>query len=143
MEGSIKVSNTVKWLEDKHYLISSAGKPEVDVATPARFGGRDDFWSPLDLLVASLNACVLSTFVAISEKLGARFISYESEAVGELERSGGVLKFANLVVRPTITVESESEAQKVRHAIEAAKKHCPISLSLNATVHIEPTIKVV
>lgn len=142
MEKGFNLSNTIRWVGDKRYIVSSAGKPDIDIATPARFGGRDDLWSPLDLLIASVNACLLSAFVAVSERLGARFVSYESEASGHLEVSGGALKFTELVVRPTITVESESDVQKVERAIKAAEEHCPVARSLSVPIRVEPKINI-
>ncbi|MCS7252704.1 MAG: OsmC family protein [Armatimonadota bacterium] len=139
---AIKITVNAKWIENKHYSVSADGKPEIDVATPSRFGGRDDLWSPLDLLLASLNSCLLSTFVAMAERMNARFSCYESKAIGELERVEGALRFTRMLIQPIITVNSDSDVEPVRRAIEAAGRYCPVARSLNAEVKVEPEIKV-
>lgn len=139
---AMSLRSMVKWVEGKRYSVSADGKPDIEVATPAQFGGRDDLWSPLDLFAASLNACLLSTFISVAERLNASFVSYESEVVAQVRRVEGALKFTTLLLRPTITVESESSVEPVRRAIDAAEKYCPVARSLNAEVKVEPTIRV-
>lgn len=139
---SMKVANNVRWIEGKRYLLSADGKPDIDIATPSQFGGRDDMWSPLDLLVASLNACLLSTFAAVAERMNLKFSRYESEATGEVERFEGTLKFMRILVQPIITVGSDADVELARKAIEAAEKYCPVARSLNVEVKVIPQIKV-
>lgn len=140
--ASMRIAVNVKWIEGKHYLLNADGKPAIDVATPSQFGGRDDMWSPLDLLVASLNSCLLSTFVAVAERMNLKFSRYESEAVGEVERVEGVLRFTRMLVQPTITVGSDADVELAKKAIEAAEKYCPVARSLNVEVEVVPQIKV-
>ena len=72
----------VKWTEQRKGVISCVGKPDVQVATPPEFKGHEDIWSPEDLFVASANICLMTTFLAVAERAGLTFTSYESVAEG-------------------------------------------------------------
>ena len=61
---------SVKWTEQRKGVISCAGKPDIQVATPPEFKGHDGIWSPEDLFVASANICVMTTFLAVAERAG-------------------------------------------------------------------------
>ncbi len=52
----------VKWTEQRKAIISSAGKRDIQVATPPEFKGHENIWSPEDLFVASANICLMTTF---------------------------------------------------------------------------------
>ncbi len=63
----------VKWTEQRKGVISCAGKPDIQVATPPEFKGHESIWSPEDLFVASANVCVMTTFLAVAERAGLAF----------------------------------------------------------------------
>jgi len=71
---------SVRWTGRKTGEASSPGKPSLAVATPPEFKGHEGFWSPEDLFVASVDACVMTTFLALAERAGVSFAAYESEA---------------------------------------------------------------
>ena len=57
----------VKWTEQRKGIISCAGKPDVQVATPPEFKhGVAGVWSPEELLVGAVAACYELTLVAIA-----------------------------------------------------------------------------
>jgi len=132
---------TVRWTERRKGVISCAGKPEVEVATPPEFKGHEGIWSPEDLFVASANVCLMTTFLAVAERAGLAFSAYESEAEGRLELVEGKFQFTAITIKPTIIVESEADAGKARELIEKAEANCLISNSMKATVTLEPIIR--
>lgn len=69
---------TVVWTEHRKGTMSCEGKPNVEVATPLEFKGHEGIWSTEDLFVASVNSCVMNTFLAFAEQEGLAFIAYES-----------------------------------------------------------------
>ncbi len=132
---------TVRWTEQRKGVISCAGKPEVEVATPPEFKGHEGIWSPEDLFVASANVCLMTTFLAVAERAGLAFSAYESEAEGRLELVEGKFQFTAITIKPTITVESDADAGKAEELIEKAEANCLISNSMKATVTLEPVIR--
>lgn len=132
---------TVKWTEQRKGTISCAGKPDVAVATPPEFKGHEGIWSPEDLFVASANVCLMTTFLAVAERAGLAFISYESTAEGRLELVEGKFQFTAITIKPTIALESDADAGKAKELIEKAEANCLISNSMKATVTLEPIIR--
>jgi len=144
MEQKSKVyvyQTTVKWMEQRKGVMSCAGKPELQVATPPEFKGHEGIWSPEDLFVASANVCLMTTFLAVAERAGLAFSSYESTAEGRLELVNGKLQFTAITIRPSITLKSEEDVVKAKELIEKAERNCLISNSMKATVTLEPVIR--
>ncbi|MDH4187941.1 MAG: OsmC family protein [Nitrospira sp.] len=131
----------VKWTEQRKGIISCAGKPDVQVATPPEFKGHENIWSPEDLFVASANICLMTTFLAVAERAGLAFASYESEAEGTLELVEGKFQFTGITLKPVITLPAGGDAAKARELIEKAEANCLISNSMKAHVKLEPTIR--
>jgi len=131
----------VKWTEQRKGVMSCAGKPDVQVATPPEFKGHDGIWSPEDLFVASANICLMTTFLAVAERAGLAFSSYESVAEGRLELIEGKFQFTVLTLRPTITLKAASEAARAGELIHKAEASCLISNSMKARVILEPVIR--
>ena len=131
-----------RWIADKRVLLEAEGKPSIEVATPPEFGGPEAFWSPEDLFVSSINICVLTTFLAIVQRQGIKFISYQSEAEGKLQMAEGVFMFTQVVVRPRVEVKDEEMVTAVSQALEKAERHCLISSSVKTQVTVEPQVLV-
>ena len=132
---------TVRWTDHRKGITSCQGKPDVEVATPPEFKGHEGIWSPEDLFVASANICLMTTFLAVAERAGLAFSAYESTAVGRLELVEGKFQFTAITIKPTITVESDADADKAKQLIEKAEANCLISNSMKATVTLEPVIR--
>lgn len=132
---------TVTWTEQRKGTMSCAGKPELPVATPPEFKGHEGIWSPEDLFVSSANVCLMTTFLAVAERAGLAFSSYESKAEGRLELVDGKFQFTAITIRPTITLPVGGDAAKARELIKKAEQNCLISNSMKAAVTLEPTIR--
>lgn len=144
MESKPKVylyHTAVKWTEQRKGTISCAGKPEVEVATPPEFKGHEGIWSPEDLFVASANICLMTTFLAVAERAGLAFSSYESSAEGRLELVDGKFQFTAMTLKPVITLPPGGDQAKAKELIEKAEANCLISNSMKAHVTLVPTIR--
>ena len=126
--------NSLKWQCEKRGLLSSPNKPEIEIATPPEFKGHLGFWTPEDLFVASVNICIMTTFLHFADKQGVEFLSYESDAEGTLETIENQFRFSKIVVKPRILVNSDSEIQKAKNLIEFTKQYCLISNSIKSEV---------
>jgi peroxiredoxin-like protein len=131
----------VKWTEQRMGVISCAGKPDIQVATPPEFKGHEGIWSPEDLFVASANICLMTTFLSVAERAGLVFTSYESAAEGKLELVDGKFQFTAITLKPTITLPANADATTAKELIEKAEANCLISNSMKAKVSLEPTIQ--
>ena len=132
----------VKWLREKTGKLSSFGKPEVEVATPPEFGGEEGIWAPEELFVASVNSCIMTTFLYFANKEKLKFISYESEAEGLLERGTNGFWFSHITLYPKIVVKDVQMMEKTRKMLETVERYCLISNSIRSKVMVNPKIVV-
>jgi organic hydroperoxide reductase OsmC/OhrA len=131
---------SVKWTERKMGMLSSPGKPDIQVSTPPEFKGHEGIWSPEDLFVASVNVCVMSTFLAFAQRAGLAFVVYESEAEGRVELVDGKLQVTSIVLTPRVTVQSSGDVEKATELLTKAEGNCLISNSVKTYVSMSATV---
>jgi organic hydroperoxide reductase OsmC/OhrA len=119
-------------------MLSAAGKPKIVVGSPPEFKGEPNDWAPEELLVGSLNTCMMLTFLTLAQAQGLIPVGYEGEAEGQLENIEGKYQITNVVVRPCVTLKSEAELQPARKAMESVEAHCFIANSIKAKVTLTP-----
>jgi len=127
----------VKWTGQKMGVASSPGKPDIQVATPPEFKGHEGIWSPEDLYVASVNVCVLSTFLAFAERAGLSFTDYECDAEGRLELVDGKFQVTSVTLRPKVTLKNSEDAGKAKEIMAKVEANCLISNSIKTKVMVE------
>lgn len=133
---------SLRWEGEKRGTVSTQGKTDLSVATPPEFKGPEGIWSPEDLFVASVNICLMTTFLAFIDKPGLVPVAYQSEAEGKLELGSTGFSFTHITLHPTIVVKTEEDSVKARELIEKAEKNCLISNSIKAQIHLEVSIVV-
>jgi peroxiredoxin-like protein len=136
---SYRYTTSVRWTGERRGALTAAGKPPVDVGNPPEFKGHEGVWSPEDLYVASVNVCLMGTFLAFAERAGLAFEKYESEAEGLLELVDNMFTVTKIVVRPRIALRSGEERAKAEEILHKAERNCFISNSVRTEVALEPT----
>ncbi len=132
----------VRWEALKQGVLTAAGRPDVEVASPPEFKGHPGVWTPEHLLVASVNACTMLTFLSSAARRSVGLVAYESDATGTLEDDGEVFRFTCVLLRPRIVVASEMDVEKARAALEEAEANCLVANSLRTAIGVEPEISV-
>lgn len=140
-DNAYKVS--VTWMQDRE---GTAQTPDVRerlfFSAPPEFGGQPGLWSPESLLVLSAASCFLSTFLFFVEREKLTLIGYHSDAEGRLERVPGAgFRFAEIVIRPLVVVESDEAVQVARRLLEKAERACIVANSLKVPVRIEAQLE--
>jgi len=135
---SYRYPMSVTWTGEKKGAMTVAGKPPVEVATPPEFKGHEGIWSPEDLFVASVNSCIMTTFLAFAERAGLGFEKFESEAEGLLEFVDGRFLFTRIVVRPRVALRSGEDKGKAEEILRKSERSCLVSNSLRTEVVVEP-----
>ena len=76
----------LQWTNSTKGTLSSPVLPnKIEVATPPDFPkGVEGIWTPEHLFVASINACLMATFLAITDNSKLEFINFKSNAVGKV-----------------------------------------------------------
>jgi organic hydroperoxide reductase OsmC/OhrA len=123
----------VQWTGKRAGDLTTADRPHLHV-------GEEGSWTPEDLFVASVNACTMSTFMTLAEKLQIAVLSYSSEAAGTLEWVDGHYQFTDVVLRPRVVVADAADLAQVRSALEEAHRNCLIGNSIRGVVVLEPAI---
>jgi len=119
-------------------MLSAAGKPNIIVGSPPEFKGEPDVWAPEELLVGSLNTCMMLTFLTLAQRQGLTPVGYESEAEGLLDNVEGKYHFTEVTIRPRVTLKSEAELELARKSMESVDAHCFIANSINARITLTP-----
>jgi len=60
---SFRYKAKTTWSSGRRGTLSAPGKPDVVVGSPPEFKGDPSFWAPEELLVASVNTCMMLTFL--------------------------------------------------------------------------------
>ena len=129
----------IEWNRAKQGALSAPGLPDLEVASPPVFGGVEATWTPEHLFVASANACVMMTFLAMAEYSKLALRAYRSDATGLLEKVPGEgFLFTAIEVRPHIELERESDIARAERILQKAEASCLISKSLKTEVRISP-----
>jgi organic hydroperoxide reductase OsmC/OhrA len=135
-----KYGTNLEWTSEKKGIMKSNNKPDITVACPPEFGGHAGIWSPEDLFVASVEVCMLTTFLWYIKKENIAIRSYNSEAEGTVEMTAGVFRFSLIEVKMKIELCDEKDYKQIKKILRKVKRACLISNSMNTEVTIDSEI---
>ncbi len=143
METAHYYSVNVNWERDRKGLMSSPVlESSIEVATPPEFPkGIAGIWSPEHLLVAAVDSCLMTTFLAIAENSRYEFVNFESYAIGKLEKVEGKFMISEIVLSPVLTIPAGGDREKAQRILEKSEAACLISNSVKATIVFKPEIR--
>jgi organic hydroperoxide reductase OsmC/OhrA len=98
--------------------------------------GEPDIWAPEELLVGSVNTCMMLTFLTLVQAKGLTPVRYESEAEGLLEDVEGKYRIAEVMVRPRVSLQDNAELERAREIMETVEAQCFISNSIKSKVSL-------
>ena len=133
---SFRYKAKTTWTSARRGLLSAVEKTHIAVGSPPEFKGEPDVWTPEELLVGSLNTCIMLTFLSLAQARGLTPAAYESEAEGLLENVEGKFRITEVTVRPHVTVKGEGELDRAREIMERAEGECFISNSVKSKIKI-------
>ena len=124
------------WNHDSKGTLSSPILPDkIEVATPPEFPkGMKEIWTPEHLFVAAVNSCLMSTFLVVAENSKFEFISFESNAVGKIEKVDGKFAVTEITLKPTLVIPSTQDEVKAKRILEMSEKACAISNSIKTKI---------
>ena len=133
----------LRWTGEKKGKLCSKTKPDIEVACPPEFGGHPGIWSPEDLFLASVEICIMTTFLWYVNKENLSLKSYDSKASGTVEMSGGVFQFSSIVIKVRIGISSEDDRFHVEKMMKKVERACLITNSIRTDVNIESDVSIV
>jgi len=134
----------LKWDSLTKGTLSSPATPfKIEVATPAEFpNGMKEKWTPEHLYIAAVNSCLMSTFLLVADNSKFKFISFDSNAIGKIEKVDGKLMVTEIVLKPKLVIPSDQNETKARRVLEMSEKACAIANSITTKIISEPLIKI-
>lgn len=131
----------VQWTGERRGELRSPSLPALQVAAPPEFQGHEGTWTPEHLYVASVNACFMTTFLAVAQNSKLEIVSFSANARGALEKVEGLgYQMTEIVIRPQLVVRSSHDLERAARILEKAKKNCLISNSIKTVVRVEPEL---
>lgn len=118
------------------------GKPEIQATADAAFRGDAAKLNPEDLLVAALSSCHMLTYLALCARGKINVLAYEDEATGTMKEDGkGGGRFAEVVLRPRVTIADAADVERATALHERAHELCYIANSCNFPIHHRPEVR--
>jgi len=132
----------LKWDSATMGTLSSPVIPsKIEVVTPPEFpNGIKEKWTPEHLFVAAVNSCLMSTFLLVADNSSLKFISFDSNAIGKIEKIEGKFMVTEIVLKPTLLIPTTQNETKARRVLEMSEKACAISNSITTKIILEPII---
>lgn len=112
----------------------------LDYSPPVEFGGSKGSMTPEDAFIGAANMCFQIVFRGVADGLGIRLISYSCRAVGDLQTVDGFKKFVRINMYPEMRIAEGSRTENLQKAIEATKRRCLVTNSMNCEVIVEPKL---
>jgi tRNA-Thr(GGU) m(6)t(6)A37 methyltransferase TsaA len=132
-----------QWVEVKKGITKGIHKQDIAIGCPPEFGGEKEYWSPEHLFVASIEVCIMTTFIWLLEKNNLNIISYQSKAKGKAHMAAGDFVFSEIELKPAIEITTTRIKDKIHTLIIDAGKQCMVSKSLKCNVILRPSIKII
>ncbi|MGB8759648.1 MAG: OsmC family protein [Candidatus Sulfotelmatobacter sp.] len=119
----------------RDYAITAPGKPPVLASSDPAFRGDPPRYNPEDLLVASLSACHMLSYLHLCAVNKIVVTEYQDDARGVMnERPDGSAAFAEVTLHPHVTISEDSDEAKALSLHEQAHHLCFIANSVNFPV---------
>ena len=123
-----------QWVEGKKGITKGIHKEDIVIGCPPEFGGEKEYWSPEHLFVASIEVCIMTTFIWLLEKNNLNIISYQSKAKGKAHMVKTDFVFAEVEIEPVIEIRNEKNRVKINNLIIEAGNQCMVSKSSKCKV---------
>lgn len=124
------------------YTIEADGKPTLLGSADPHFRGDAARYNPEDLLVASLSACHLLSYLALCARAGIVVTEYSDAAEGEMTLIDGKMRFREVVLHPAVTIADPTRLDEAVELHHTAHGECFIANSVNFSVRHEPVVTV-
>jgi uncharacterized OsmC-like protein len=114
----------------------------ISVDEPGALLGKDDFANPQEYLMASVNACIMATYVAACSVNGIRLDRLELETTGELDLRGFLAIDASVPpgyehLDVTVHIRGDGTPEQFRQIHEFVKRTSPNFYNLARPVRVE------
>ena len=135
-------STSLKWTNEKKGILKSNDKPDIEVSCPPEFGGNPRIWSPEDLFLASVEICIMTTLLHLSDKSRIDLVSYSSNAEGTVQLVGSSMEFSTISISIDVQVNSEKDKERIEKLMDKLHRICLVSNSIKSKLNLDYKINV-
>ena len=114
--------NTVYQNSDKPAKTTMSGISEAEIGPPPEYGGSPNSLNPEEMLVASVNSCIMLVFFHFVKKFN-------------VEKTKNGLRFTNVQVAAKVRLGNAGSTQKIQEIARLAEKYCLVSNALTCPVN--------
>jgi organic hydroperoxide reductase OsmC/OhrA len=127
----------------RNHEIAAVGKSsKIPGSSDPHFRGDAARYNPEELLVASLSACHMLSYLHLCAVHNVVVTAYEDHATGTMqERADGSGALTEVVLHPVVTITEGSDREKAQSLHEDAHHLCFIANSVNFPVRHEPVAR--
>lgn len=119
--------------------LDSDGAARILAGSPVQFGGKEGYWSPETLFLASIGLCFLTTLESLASKENIEISAFVSKVKAELNKTKDGLVFTRIELKVDAKAKA-SDMERLKELIEKAKKYCIISNALKTEVFVRAAI---
>ncbi len=125
---------SLNWIGERSATLSAAEQPMILGGPPPQFDGSPTLWSPEELLLSSVQLCLMTTFFSLAMKRRVEVSSYKSEIIGILAKTADGIRFTKIALK--VDLKSKTSPEEAKEMLRTAKKYCIISGALNVQVEL-------
>lgn len=138
--GASKGATTSYEAYSREYIVAIDGKLCLVGSADPTFRGNPALHNPEDLLVSSLSACHMLSYLALCARAGVRVVSYVDEVKGTVSTQDGKVRFTEVTLQPRVLIEAGDDIEKARSLHHDAHEICFIANSVAFPVRHESSV---
>jgi organic hydroperoxide reductase OsmC/OhrA len=124
----------------RDYRVEVAGKPAIEGSSDPGFRGDPSRYNPEDLLVISLSACHMLSYLHLCASAGIEVVAYEDQPRGTMAIKDRKMRFVDVLLEPRVTI-AKGDKDKAVALHEEAHEQCFIASSVSFPVRHQPTVE--
>jgi organic hydroperoxide reductase OsmC/OhrA len=133
------------WSSGRTGLAKCESSPNtIHFSEAAELGGLQGRWTPEQLLLCALAGCFTTTFHDVARSAKFEYTDLEVEIEGSVRRSRGAgCSFREILLRPTLTVQTEEQREPGLNLLRRTKAICMISRAITVPQTLEANVETI
>lgn len=126
----------------RDFSATIAGKPVLTGSADPTYLGDAKQHNPEDLLLISLAACHMLSYLALCARDKIVVSAYRDEATGTMAIADGKMRFVSVMLHPQVVIADAAKLERARALHHEAHAACFIANSVNFPVENEALVAV-
>ena len=129
------------WTGGRTWDFSGDETPVFHGSPPLIFRGESGKLTPEDLMIASINSCLISTFTSYCGREHFEFVSFSCETEGTIDHTEeDGYRFTKMVQKVKLGVKTEEDILIAHDLLQKAHESCWMGNSVKTEIIVEPEI---